>query len=170
MKTRLLIITTIATGIIISGIAAYLFDQMYDCLNPPVWMKTPRSGLDHCWELFLNGHLPDWSDAREDYAKKQAHKLESIERYKDKSEVVAFYTKYNDANVSVRDDHISYFAGNENGFHVRMNVYFDDSYDLTHLKFYCWVGDELQHEVAQENVLSYLGNQYCMTSSEENRK
>ena len=98
MKTRLLIIIVIAIGMIISGIAVYLFDQMYDCLNPPLWMKTHRFGFDRCWELFLNGHLPDWSDAREDHAKKQAHKLESIERYKNKPEVVAFYAKYDDAD------------------------------------------------------------------------
>ena len=170
MKTRFLIATTIVIGIIISGIAAYLFVQMYDCMYPPVWMKTPRSGLDHCWELFLNGHLPDWSDAREDHAKKQTHKLESIERYKNKSEVVAFHARYNDVNVSVRDDHISYFAGNDDGFQVRMNIHFDDSYEITHLKFYCWTGNELHREVAQEDVLGYLENQYCMASSEKNSK
>ncbi|WP_368423330.1 hypothetical protein [Nitrosopumilus sp.] len=170
MKTRLLIIIMIVFGIIISGITVYLFDQMYDCLYPPLWMKTPRSSFNHCWELFLNGHLPDWSDAREDYAKKQAHKLESIERYKDKPEVVAFYAKYDDANVSVQDAHVSYFAGNDDDFHVRMNLYFDGSYDLTHMRFYCWIGDKLQHEVAQEDILSYLKNPYCMTLSEENKK
>ncbi|MEX0862899.1 hypothetical protein [Nitrosopumilus sp.] len=170
MKTRLLIIIMIVFGIIISGITVYLFDQMYDCLYPPLWMKTPRSSFNHCWELFLNGHLPDWSDAREDYAEKQAHKLTLIERYKDKPEVVAFYAKYDDANVSVQDAHVSYFAGNDDDFHVRMNLYFDGSYDLTHMRFYCWIGDKLQHEVAQEDILSYLKNPYCMTLSEENKK
>ena len=100
--------------------------------------------------------------SREDHAKKQAHKLESIERYKDKPEVMAFYAKYVDANVSVRDDHISYFAGNNDDFQVRMNPYFDDLYDLTHMKFYCRVGDKLRHEVAQEDVLSYLENHICI--------
>ena len=67
MKTRLVAVIIIV--VIISGIVVYLFDQMYDCLYPPMWMKTPRFGFDRCWELFLNGHLPDWSDAREDCQK-----------------------------------------------------------------------------------------------------
>ena len=163
MKTRF--IAVIIIGIIVSGTTVYLYDQMYDCLNPPMWMKTPRFGFDRCWELFLNGYLPDWSDAREDYAKKQTHKLESIERYKDKPEVVAFYDKYDDANVSVREDHISYFAGNEDDFRVRMNLYFDENYDLTHMKFYCYVGGELQTEVAQEDIVSYLQKYHCQTVS-----
>ncbi len=143
---------------------------MHDCLYPPIWMKTPHSGIDHCWELFLNGHLPDWSDAREDHVKKQAHRSESIERYKDKPEVVAFYAKYDDANASVRDDHISYFAGNGGDFQVRMNRYFDDRYAPIHMKFYCWIGDKLHHEVAQEDVLRYLENRVCMSPSEEKGK
>ncbi|MCH9657652.1 hypothetical protein K0U27_02970 [archaeon] len=170
MRTVFLILILTVIGIMILGVAVYVLDQMYDCLYPPMWMKTPRSDVDHCWELFLNGNLPDWHDAQEDHAKKQAHKLESIERYKDKPEVMAFYAKYVDANVSVRDDHISYFAGNNDDFQVRMNLYFNDLYDLTYMEFYCWIGDELRHEVAQEDVLSYLENRICMYSVEEKIK
>ncbi len=83
--------------------------------------------------------------------------------YKDKPEVVAFYDKYDDADVSVREDHVSYFAGNGDDFRVRMNMYFDGNYDLTHMKFYCYVGDKLQHEVAQEDILNYLQNFHCQT-------
>ncbi len=81
--------------------------------------------------------------------------------YKDKPEVVAFYDKYDDANVSVREDHVSYFAGNGDDFRVRMNMYFDDSYDLTHMKFYCYVGGVLQTEAAPENIMTYLEKWTC---------
>jgi len=83
--------------------------------------------------------------------------------YKDKPEVVAFYDKYNDANVSVREDHVSYFAGNGDDFRVRMNLYFDENYDLTHMRFYCYVGGQLQHEVPQEDIVSHLQKYHCQT-------
>ena len=86
-----------------------------------------------------------------------------LELYKDKPEVIAFYDKYDDADVSVREDHVSYFAGNGDDFRVRMNMYFDDSYDLTHMKFYCYVGGVLRTEVAQEDIVSYLEKYTCFT-------
>lgn len=161
MKTRLLIITMIVIGIIISGIAVYLFDQMYDCLYPPIWMKTPRSGFDHCWELFLNGYLPDWSDAREDYAKKQAHKLELIERYKDKPEVVAFYAKYDDVQASVREDHVSYFAGSDNDALMRMNIFFDENQTITEIDTHCYFQKVHQYEISQEDIVNIFEKYDC---------
>ena len=69
MKTRLLIV--IGIGVVASGSITYLYAQMYDCLNPPIWMKGPPTGFDRCWKLFLNGHLPDYSDDRDRYENKQ---------------------------------------------------------------------------------------------------
>lgn len=63
MKTRFIV--AIMAAVIISGIIVYLYAQIYDCMNPPTWMKTPRVGFDHCWILFLNGYLTDWSYAGE---------------------------------------------------------------------------------------------------------
>ncbi len=68
MKTRLIVL--IISGVIISGSFAFVYAQMYDCLNPPMWMKGPRSSFDHCWGLFLNGYLPDYTDEREKYEEK----------------------------------------------------------------------------------------------------
>jgi len=106
------IIVAIIIGVIISSSVWYLYDQMYDCLYPPMWFKTPRqSNLGDCLQMYADGTLPDYTKAREEHAKKQALNMELIERFQEKPEVIAFYAKYDDANVSVRDDHMSYFAG-----------------------------------------------------------
>ena len=64
LKTRILIIGIIA-AIIVSSTFVYLYDQMYDCLNPPVWIKHPRHyGLDDCLRMYLDGTLPDYTQAR----------------------------------------------------------------------------------------------------------
>ena len=89
----------------------------------------------------------------------------SLEDIKNNPVVEAFYARYAETGESVRSDHVSYSAGNEDDFLVRMNLYFDDSYDLTHMKFYCFVGGNLQHEVAQEDILNYLQKYHCMTSN-----
>lgn len=36
-----------------------------------------------------------------------------IDSYQDTPEVKAFYARYDDANVSVKDNYVSYFAGNK---------------------------------------------------------
>ena len=53
---------------------------------------------------------------------------------------------------------------------MKKSLLFDTLVEITHMKFYCWIGDKLQHEVAQEDILSYLESHHCMTLSEENRK
>ena len=85
----------------------------------------------------------------------------SLDFYKDKQEVVAFYAKYDDANVSVRDDHISYFAGNGDDFRVRMNLYFDENYELDHIEFHCYVDGVPQTEVSETFILKYLEKYDC---------
>jgi hypothetical protein len=84
-----------------------------------------------------------------------------LELYKDTPEVVAFYAKYDDADVSIRDDHLSYFAGNEDDFRVRMNLYFDENYELDHLEFNCYVDRVPQTEVAETFILKYLEKFDC---------
>ena len=84
-----------------------------------------------------------------------------LELYKDTPEVVAFYAKYDDADVSIRDDHLSYFAGNEDDFRVRMNLYFDENYELDHMEFNCYVDRVPQTEVAETFILRYLKDWTC---------
>jgi len=87
----------------------------------------------------------------------------TLEDIKNNPVVEAFYARYDNSWESVRSDHVSYSAGNEDDFLVRMNLYFDESYDLTHMEFYCFVEGKLQHEVAQEDILNYLQNFHCQT-------
>ena len=159
MKTRLLV--AIIIGVVILGTTTYLYDQTYDCLNPPMWMKAPHFSLEKCLQMYVDGTLPDWTQAREDHATKQALKIKLIEQYKDRPEVSAFNAKYDDANVSIRDDHVSYFAGNEDGVFVRMNLYFDENYELDYIDFHCYVEREHQTEVAQSFILKYLEKYDC---------
>ena len=69
MKTRVLII--FAIGMMVTGSSVYLYDQMYDCLNHPMWMKHPRDyGIDDCLQMYCDGTLPDYTIARENYEEK----------------------------------------------------------------------------------------------------
>ena len=160
MKTRLLI-GAIVIAVIILGSTTYVYSQMYDCLNPPPWMKIPYFGFEKCFQLFMNGNLPDWTQAKENYEKKQSLRNKLLEQFQDKPEVVAFYSKYEDANVSIRDDHVSYFAGNEDITFVRMNFYFNENYELDYIDLHCYFQREHQTEVAQSFILNYLENYDC---------
>lgn len=84
-----------------------------------------------------------------------------LERYKNLPEVQAFYAKYDDADVSVRADHLSYFAGNQDNFRVRMDLYFDENHDLKNIDFHCYVARQHKTEIAQEDILSYLKKYEC---------
>ena len=166
MKARTAAI--IIAGIVISSAFAYLYDQMYDCLNPPLWMKHPRHyGLGDCLKMYYDGTLPDYTQARESHAREQAHRNEMIERFSGIPEVVAFYEKHgNNAKVTVRDDdHVSYFAGNVESFHPRMNLYYDDDNnnknEPTHMRFFCFDDRGVQYEISQEDILYYLENNDC---------
>ena len=160
---KLSVIVIVAT-IGISSFLAYLYDQMYDCLNSPLWIKHPMHyGFGDCLQMYAEGNLPDYTQQREDYAKEQAQREKMIESFSDIPEVVSFYGKYgDDAKVSVRDDHVSYFAGDSESFHPRMNLHYDGKNELTHMRFYCFDDRGVQYEVAQEDILHYLKNKNCL--------
>ena len=168
MKTRPIAI--VITIIVISSLFVYLYDQMYDCLNPPMWMKHPRHyGLGDCLQMYYDRTLPDYTQARENHAREQAHRNEMVETFSNVPEVVAFYGKHgNDANVSVRNDHVSYFAGNVESSHPRMNLHYDEKNKLTHMRFYCFDDRGVQYEVSQEDILHYLENKDCMPKDSSN--
>jgi hypothetical protein len=94
MKTRFIVL--IAAGIIISSGFVHLYDQMYDCLFPPRWMKIPRVyGIDDCLQMYYDGTLPDYSQARENYENKQ---FQNIMR---KKATLAFNIKLDDYHYSI---------------------------------------------------------------------
>ena len=162
MKTRIVVI--IVAGIIFLSAFAYLYDQTYDCLNPPMWIKHPiRHDFGDCLQMHYQGTLPDYTQLREDHAKEQTHRNAMIELFSDNPEVVAFYEKHgDDTKVSVRDDHVSYFAGDVESFHPRMNLHYDEKNELTHMRFYCFDDRGVQYEVSQEDILHYLQNKDCL--------
>ena len=84
-----------------------------------------------------------------------------LELYKDMPEVVAFYAKYNGTQVSIRNDHLSYFAGNENDFRIRMNLEFDENYEIENIELHCYVNRVHQNEVPQSFILKYLKDYTC---------
>ena len=68
MKTRF--IALIVIGVVLFGSFSFVYALMYDCPNPPMWIKGAPSGFDYCWGLFVNGYLPDYSDERESHEEK----------------------------------------------------------------------------------------------------
>lgn len=57
--------------------------------------------------------------------------------------------------------HASYFVENKDGFHIKMNLYFNESYAIIYMRLYCYIGDEIQYELPQD-VLVYLVNYHCL--------
>ena len=86
-------------------------------------------------------------------------------RYQDMPEVVAFYQKYNDAQASVRDDHISYFAGSDDDSLMRMNIFFDKNHALDHIDLHCYFQKVHQFEISQEDIVNKLEKYNCKKPS-----
>jgi len=120
------------------------FDGSFACVKPETKQKLIERG---------------WAMPQLDVSISNDSSL--LERYKNLPEVKAFYEKYDDTDVLVRADHLSYFAGNEDDFRVRMNLYFDENYDLKDIDFHCYVARQHKTEVAQEDILSYLKKYEC---------
>jgi len=72
-----------------------------------------------------------------------------------------FYAKYTDAHEEVRSDHVSYVVGSDDGFKVRMNLYFDENYDLDYIDLRCYVDRELQTDVPETFISKYLKDYTC---------
>lgn len=164
MTNRRIAVFVIIASIGVLSFLAYLYDQMYDCLNPPMWIKHPMHyELGDCIQMYVLGTLPDYTQIRENYAKEQAHRNDMVESFSDLPEVVAFYEKHgDDAKVSVRYDHVSYFAKDSESFHPRMNLHYDENNALTQMRFYCFDDTSVQYEVAQEDIVYYLKNKDCV--------
>ncbi len=95
----------------------------------------------------------------------QSVKDSLLMRYQDMPEVVAFYAKYKDVQSSVRDDHISYFAGNDDDSLVRMNVFFDKNHALEHIDLHCYFQKAHQFEISQEDIVNKLEKYDCEKSN-----
>jgi len=61
MKTRLLIISIII-GLIVSSGFAFIYNEMFNCLSPPGWLKMPRTfSFSDCLEQFASGNLSHYT-------------------------------------------------------------------------------------------------------------
>jgi hypothetical protein len=34
---------------------------MYECINPPIWVKNPRTDFGYCFDLLLRGHIIEYN-------------------------------------------------------------------------------------------------------------
>lgn len=75
--------------------------------------------------------------------------------------VKAFYAKYPNTIEEIRSDHISYVTGSDDGFKVRMKLYFDEKYKLDHIDFHCYFQREHQTDVPESFILRYLKDFEC---------
>ena len=145
-----------------------LIDELVDlgCTEPAINHVSRYSNLlddsfDGTYYLEWIGLPDDLSQVELDKCVKIILEKRIIELYKNIPEVVAFYAKYDDTQVSVRDDHVSYFAGNEDDFRVRMNLEFDKNYEIENIEFHCYVEREHQTEVPQTFILRFLEDWTC---------
>ena len=42
---------------VVFGSTAYVYAQIYDCLNPPLWIKGPNFSFEYCFGLLLDGNI-----------------------------------------------------------------------------------------------------------------
>ena len=97
----------------------------------------------------------------------QSIKESLLMRYQEVPEVVAFYEKYDDAQVSVRDDHMSYVSGSNDGLKIRMNLFFNEDYAIIDKSLTCYYKRAFQFESSPEDVLYRLQSNECKQSADD---
>jgi len=83
------------------------------------------------------------------------------ELFKNIPEVKAFYAKYANAQTSILEDHVSYFAENPDDSLIRMNLFFDKYYVIENMELHCYYQKTHQYEVASEDIVSNLEKYDC---------
>lgn len=89
-----------------------------------------------------------------------------IELFKNSPEVKAFHMQYENVQTSVREDHVSYFSGSEDGYLVRMNLFFDENNVMKNIYFHCYYQKVHQFELPQEDLSSKIGKYDCKEHTE----
>lgn len=84
-----------------------------------------------------------------------------VDHFRNLSEVVAFYEVYEDVEFLLNEDHISYFSGSDDGYFVRMNLFFDENYSIKGMDFHCYFQRIHQYEFAQEDIASNIKRYDC---------
>ena len=136
------------------------------------FLQMDCEDLNHLYPEFPSEEVADaWVTRMHECLNEQENdKHQIIELFKNTAEVKAFHMQYQDAQISVRDDHVSYFSGSDDGYLVRMNLYFDENYVLTNTDFHCYYKKVHQFEVPQEDIATTLSKYDCKTYSEMNNE
>ena len=99
----------------------------------------------------------------------ESNKLENL--YSSQPAVREFYDTYDEVQVSVREDHVSYFSGSDEGYFVRMNLFFDENHDIINIDFHCYFQRVHQYELPQEHIeqkiVKYDCKEYGKTAEPE---
>lgn len=136
------------------------------------FLQMDCEDLNHLYPEFPSEEVADaWITRMHECLNEQEndeHKV--IELFKNTPEVKAFHMQYEDAQTSVREDYVSYFSGSEDGYLVRMNLYFDENYVLTNTDFHCYYQKVHQFEMPQEDIATTLSKYDCKTYSEMNNE
>ena len=90
----------------------------------------------------------------------------SMQHYNHLPEVKAFYETYEDVQFSIRDDHVSYSSGSDDGYLVRMNLFFDETHTITDVDFHCYFQRVHQYELPQENIEQKIVKYDCKQHGE----
>ena len=95
------------------------------------------------------------------------------ERFKNIPGVVAIYEMYDDVQVSVRDDHVSYFSGSDEGYFVIMNLFFDEDNEMVNIDFHCYFQRvhqfELPQEYIEQKIVKYDCKEYGKNKNSESK-
>ncbi|NND86857.1 MAG: hypothetical protein HKM23_06000 [Nitrosopumilus sp.] len=191
MKTRLIIISIIVIIVVFSGIVYAISvinepktakdcrftygkggQEMLDCLekirdnssipSAQKFLNMDCKELEHLFPEFPNKEVADaWITRMHECLNEQEKENEIIELLKNHPLVDEFYAKYPDAREEVRSDHISYFVGSDDGFKVRMNLYFDENNELDYINLKCYLDRELQTDVPGSFISKYLKDFTC---------
>lgn len=132
------------------------------CKENYVVLLKPNRGFGGCFgpDSAMKLYMRGWPSPNDSVGVFQDQAV-LIDHYKDTPEVKAFYAKYGDAKVSAQDNYMSYSAGNKTDFRIRMNLYFDEAFDITNIDLYCYVGSGPQYEIPSEHVLYFLKHYTC---------
>jgi len=88
-------------------------------------------------------------------------KNKMVKIFQNSPETREFYAVYDGADMSVSEDHVSYFAGSEDGYLAKMNMFFDKNNALDHIEFHCYFQKTHRFELAQEDIVSKLKKYDC---------
>ncbi|AJM91916.1 hypothetical protein [Nitrosopumilus piranensis] len=145
-------------------------DTLFTIPSAQEFLNMDCENLNHFYPEFPSEDVADaWITRMHECINEQEkvndkHKV--IELFKNTPEVKAFHMQYENARTSLRDDHISYFSGSEDGYLVRMNLFFDENNVMKNMDFHCYYQKVHQFELPQEDLVSKIEKYDCKEFAE----